>query len=346
MFLAIALNAVLTALTTAAPSFSSLYVFGHSWTDTRHGTYWQGRMCNGPVWPEFLSTNFGLAYRASANFAVSGATSSQILNQQVLPLSPPADVASAIFVLGASYENDFLNLDPVTAIANLTNDVFWSTFLGPLVQNNSNSVVALYGKGARTIVVPDMSDFTLLPYVQGLTDLQRSQLRGRCAELNIHLSYALDAIDTSRVDLRLFRLSFNALFNEALSHYRDYGFSTITPSALSDSSLTNNAYDGPGKDYVWWDDVHPTSKMHALWANWIYALVTQTGLETLAMSQDGPVLVIRVAKLNPGQAYTLQTSFDLRNWDDVASFIAPHPTNQWTWPPTNSTPIYFRLNDQ
>src|SRR5262245_8030155 len=48
--------------TTISP-FNSIYCFGFSWTDTR------GRYCNGPMWPEYLSTNFALPYIQANNFA-------------------------------------------------------------------------------------------------------------------------------------------------------------------------------------------------------------------------------------------------------------------------------------
>src|SRR5437667_414305 len=70
--------------------FNSMYFFGFSWTDTRgilpDGSkcftwsdpqkYYQGHACNGPMWPEFLSTNLGLAYVASNNYAYCGASAS------------------------------------------------------------------------------------------------------------------------------------------------------------------------------------------------------------------------------------------------------------------------------
>ena len=54
--------------------FNSLYCFGHSWTDTHNGSwptpqYYMNRGCNGPMWPEYLSTNLGFAYFLSAPIA-------------------------------------------------------------------------------------------------------------------------------------------------------------------------------------------------------------------------------------------------------------------------------------
>ena len=68
-------------------TFNSMYEFGFSWTDTQvpshpctqfslcPSCYWQGRYSNGPMWPEFLSTNLGLAYVAANRSRHRGSTS-------------------------------------------------------------------------------------------------------------------------------------------------------------------------------------------------------------------------------------------------------------------------------
>jgi phospholipase/lecithinase/hemolysin len=288
-------------------------------------------MCNGPIWPEFLSTNLGLAYIASHNFAASGASSGAILNQQVLPFHTPADASSALFVLGAAYENDFLNLDPNTALQNLTNNIFWANFIRELVGNTSNSVAALYRKGARTIVVPDMSDFSLLPYVNGVPQYQLDQISGRCTQLNLALRRALDAIDAGAPNLRLFQLNFHDRFSDVIAHYSDYGLSKITVSALGDTNLVSKAYDGPGKDYAFWDDVHPTSKMHILWSDWMRDLVTQGAVERLSVSQGlgSGQITVNAKKLSPARTYTLQMSLNLKTWSDLDSVTTAEYTNAW-----------------
>ena len=82
--------------------FQSLYCFGFSWTDTqgilRDGSpdfannnpdYWHNRTSNGPMWPEFLSSNLGLAYISANNYARGAARAGteavgDVLNQVLI----------------------------------------------------------------------------------------------------------------------------------------------------------------------------------------------------------------------------------------------------------------------
>ena len=65
------------------PPYTALYVFGDSLSATTGGWYWNSRWSNGPMWPEILSTNWGLAYRPAGNYARGGATTSDVISSQV-----------------------------------------------------------------------------------------------------------------------------------------------------------------------------------------------------------------------------------------------------------------------
>jgi hypothetical protein len=59
-----------------------------------------------------------------------------------------------------------------------------------------------------------MTDYSLLPGLNGLPQFQLDQISRRCTQLNVALSQALDAIDASRPGLRLFRFNFHDRFTE------------------------------------------------------------------------------------------------------------------------------------
>lgn len=68
--------------------FNSMYCFGFSLTDTGGNgcswpapSYFNNRACNGSMWPEFLSTNLGLAYVGANNYAKRGSFSAEQLAQ-------------------------------------------------------------------------------------------------------------------------------------------------------------------------------------------------------------------------------------------------------------------------
>ena len=93
-------------------TFSALYVFGDSLSDTGNnpapsGSYYDGRYSNGPLWVEYLSDDLGLPYNASNNFAYSGSETSDLQSQIAgVPASPGLHTALFSVVSGG---NDFLD---------------------------------------------------------------------------------------------------------------------------------------------------------------------------------------------------------------------------------------------
>jgi len=87
--------------------FNSLYLFGHSWTDTDNcssvwdsTSYWQHRAGNGPIWPEFFSPDVGLAYLPANNFAHCGAESSQV-GDQIASFTRPKHPELSLYLVWA-----------------------------------------------------------------------------------------------------------------------------------------------------------------------------------------------------------------------------------------------------
>jgi phospholipase/lecithinase/hemolysin len=77
----------LLSVATTGYSFTTLYAFGDSVSDTGRNpagpaqSYFNGRYSNGPLWVEYLSASLGLPYNAANNFAVSGSTTSDLQSQ-------------------------------------------------------------------------------------------------------------------------------------------------------------------------------------------------------------------------------------------------------------------------
>lgn len=114
-----------------ASTFSALYVFGDSLSDTGRspapaGSYYSGRYSNGPLWVEYLSAQLGIPYNSSNNFAVSGSTTSNLLAQVAgLPSSP--SLHSALFTV-KSGGNDFFD-----SVGYAYNDAAWGVVVSNAV---------------------------------------------------------------------------------------------------------------------------------------------------------------------------------------------------------------------
>src|SRR5271170_2372499 len=83
-------------------SFTALYAFGDSLTDTGRNPpgaqYYEGRYSNGPLWIEYLSAMLGIPYNASNNLAYSGSTTSDLLSQ-IAEMPSTNNLQSALFAV-------------------------------------------------------------------------------------------------------------------------------------------------------------------------------------------------------------------------------------------------------
>ena len=113
----------------------------------------------------------------------------------------------------------------------------WTAQIAYSVGNLSNAVVTLYAKGARAVLVPNTVDVTEIPTINYLPSILRGYLRGKVLQFNIELALALDRIQTTLPQLRLYRVDFYAKVNGILSHASRYGFTETEIDALADVTL-------------------------------------------------------------------------------------------------------------
>jgi hypothetical protein len=341
--------------------FNALYCFGYSWTDTQglfpngscdfvcnNPQYWQNRTANGPMWPEFLSTNLGLIYVPANNYARGGAESLDVLNQVVSGSFGPKPALNLYFLWAG--DSEFLSAADCNygSCIPWTNEPAWNGMIQTAIRNNSNAVERLYAKGARTIVVQNLDDFSRHPaVVQDFgNDTNRVLAFRRHAEaFNAELDLALHAIARTKPDLRLFLLDMYSDLNELQDNFSSYGFTKVFPNVLADPALKDKSFNGPGSDYVYWDGLHGTSKLNQLIANWALALLTNSVVEILDISFVGGFPQIQMNRLQIGRDYTLQTSADLVHWRELTPFTAAAGTNQWTGT-TNNPAAFYRLTWQ
>ncbi len=312
------LAAALAAGASQALSYDALYAFGDSLTDTGREPaepylHYDGRWSNGPLWVEYLSVLLGFPYNPDNNLAHSGAQTDDTLGQ-VNEFVPATDVGRSLFVVWAG-GNDFLQ----EYDKNWFNDDSWDRQIAYSVGNLSNAVINLYSKGARTILVPNTVDVTDIPLLNFLPGFVSDYLRGKVEQFNRELSEALASIQAAYPALVLFQFDFFGQVHVLLSHSHDYGFTEKDIDALSDVTLLDKRFDGPGANYVFWDPIHPTTKSHGIIAQWFQATV-EAATPQIAVATDGASLSLTVGNLSAGKTYLLQRSLDLVVWSDVNQF--------------------------
>jgi thermolabile hemolysin len=263
---------VCCCVTLSASAFDAIVAFGDSLTDTGNEPaepylHYQGRWSNGPLWIEYLSVRLGFPYNASNNLAHSGAQTDDTYNQ-VQIYTPTNDVSNTLFVVWAG-GNDFLQEYKTYWF----NDAGWAQFTSYSANNLSNAVVNLRSKGARYILVPNTVDVTTIPLLNKLPGFLRSYLQSKVKMFNNKLSRALTTLQTTYPDITIYKADIYLGEKLLLKNYKADGFKKKSIDALSDPSLLDKSFDGPGAKYVFWDPIHPTSKSHAYIANFFYVAI-------------------------------------------------------------------------
>ncbi|WP_026603317.1 SGNH/GDSL hydrolase family protein [Methylomonas sp. 11b] len=281
-----------------ATPFSNLFVFGDSLSDSGSSAssvlsaynlggkcdsdhpcppYYQGRISNGPTAAEYIA-NSALSGGGNAgnffNFAVAGSTTgignegdggSQTsqgsllapgMAQQFGLFSAQFTAAvtpdSLFFVWGGA--NDFLTGNSATAAA----------------ANIANYVGALIGYGAQHIVVPNLPDLSITPFAQSLPSNVLMAAQNYSLTFNQELTNRLDALSLLSPNTQIVEFDAYNFFTAVIQNPTAYGFTNSTEACVS---LPDVCSDPASR--VFWDDFHPTTQVHALFAG---AVVSQVPL--------------------------------------------------------------------
>jgi phospholipase/lecithinase/hemolysin len=333
--------------------FQSMYEFGYSWTDTRgilpDGShcawsdpkqFYMNSACNGPMWPEFLSPDLGLAYVPANNYAFCGATTEQI-HEQVLRLRPPPKPDLSLYFLW----DERTDAPPAQYLGALTN-LSMATELNQIdFLANLNTVDRLYAKGARSIVIQNLNG-TILP--GDSQELGSNTAAAKVFEQTFvpSLKEAINSFSQTHPDVRITLVDVSSKLDEIIAEPGLYGFTKTNIGALEDPTLKDKSFTGPGADYVYWNKRHGTSRLHQLIAAWTLQAIHDDVLEELAIAVSEGIPKIQMNHLRIGRDYTLQESSEFHTWRDVYSFTAAVGTNKWTTAAVNPGPLFYRLEWQ
>ncbi|MBR8826742.1 MAG: SGNH/GDSL hydrolase family protein [Gomphosphaeria aponina SAG 52.96 = DSM 107014] len=257
-----ALISSLLPLQAKAASFSEIYVFGDSLSDTGNffeatgqppsPPYFKGRLSNGPVWTEYLATEIGLTPNPNNNFAFFGATTGNTnvqvpglpgLQQQINGFTQATRVADpeALYIVWAG-SNDY-------TLGNITDPSI-------PVNNILTAVNSLADVGAKNIMVVNLGDLGETP-ATNQDPVVSTFLNQLTAGHNSLLAQSLN--QSKNPELNLIPLDVNSFFKAALNNPESFGLTNVTDACLDleTGRICNNP-----DEYLFWDSVHPTTFAH------------------------------------------------------------------------------------
>ncbi|KAF3762181.1 hypothetical protein M406DRAFT_332568 [Cryphonectria parasitica EP155] len=267
--------------TDSGSTFSSIVVFGDSFSDNGNGSYrisngtwplvppyYQGHFSNGPVWPQYLASNLSIPLY---DYATGGATTSNSLIQgytgpeSTIPVPAVTDQLSS-FLSGVSPQGTSLNASssssssssspggdfttPLFVVWAGANDIFFNPNISAAqsyleIAAATASLLAAYPAGhVLTVASPDLSR---LPYGFYADELTRSQLTSFTDLLAALLADgARLSAGVDHVDLRALFASF-----EYYGQPQSYGFAPLEGAPGANGTYTQCDH---VQDMVYWDE--------------------------------------------------------------------------------------------
>lgn len=250
-----------------AVAFPEIVVFGDSLSDNGNllffddqpepdpELYYQGRLSNGPVWVEYLAD----AQRLDAeltDLALAGAQSDGLIppglmeqvSVYVAAEGPPlaVDTLFVIWIGGNDYLND--------------GDDFAS-----VVANIDESIDVLVQAGAMHLLVLNLPDLGAIPDTLGSSEAD--QATAFTVDFNQALGALLDQLSVDYPWVGSYLFDVFSYFEMVRADPDAFGFVNATDPSPNFAVADN--FNGAG--HVFWDDKHPTTRMHALIADEAFA---------------------------------------------------------------------------
>ena len=289
--------AALAAITLAASAFAqnrtftNQYSFGDSLSDSGNlfaatsalgapsppPPYFQGRFSNGRVFTELLGNTVALvvtapaSVKSSLNFAFGGATAGgsstlppamaiQLGLFQARAITPgKTDLFTVLY--GA---NDLIPVLTTPATASNPANIDTAGFNAAVTV--AGGVQTLVGLGAKNIVVGGLPNIGATPrsVAAGSTGTAFG-LRATTA-FNNELTSRLRTIvsGAAAADVNLVYLDLQGALDRIILDHRALGYTNVTSFVIAPAAAGGG---GDPNNYVFFDDIHPTAKTHALLAN-------------------------------------------------------------------------------
>ena len=302
----------------AAPVFSQIVVFGDSLSDdgnVRHimedqyfigypggeFNYSDGRFTDSSdtdpnsatyagTWHEQLARTFlGLSVATNnldggTDHAFGGATTASGTSDRTVISNPfplgGGELSLTVDNLGKQVDDYLAGNTPDAAALYIVwgggNDLFdddSSTHVTETASNVAGLVEQLARAGARSILVPNAPPLGLVPLYKDdaatATALNTASAQYR-SELDPALDLAIATLAGEGITITLYRLDTYGLYYRLATNPEDYGFTNIGDSAQGQSVDPD--------EYLFWDDLHPTTAGHYQIAAAAFALLDGTAL--------------------------------------------------------------------
>jgi phospholipase/lecithinase/hemolysin len=269
-----------------AATFSQLVVYGDSLSDlgraaaatnslpaeSKFPAYADGggRFSNGSIWVEYLATRLDVAANSNTNFAIGGATTGTVNIGQ--PLSP-----SFIGIQTQVANNSIGDPAALYVIWGGANDYIFGGITNPAIPvgNLTGEINTLISRGATNILIPNLPNLGALPSTRNLGSTAIG-LNNLTAVHNAGLATAIDNLSSANPTVNLRLLDVNSLVNQVAANPSSFGFTNVSDGCLLVGC--NTATTDLSNNFLFWDDLHPTTAAHQLIGDLAFQTVSPTAV--------------------------------------------------------------------
>ncbi|MBT8448037.1 MAG: SGNH/GDSL hydrolase family protein [Gammaproteobacteria bacterium] len=266
------LAAPASAVLSAPPT--AIYGFGDSLNDTGNvfigsgntipasPPYFNGRFSDGPIWIESLAAGLGKPIDPAAgggtNFSVGGARTSDIAGIGALTVdgdpAGPGQVDGFLTAFGGVADPDALYVldgggNDILAIT--TNPVLLLTAPQIAIDNVILAINKLAGAGAQNFLLANIPDVGKTPQVNG-DPFSANAATNIATQINTGIANMLPG------GLNIMTIDFFGLVQDVVDNGLG-GFGNVTDACFDGATVCSDP-----SDYVFWDNIHPTTAVGAL----------------------------------------------------------------------------------
>lgn len=289
--------------TTLTNIFSSFWVLGDSLSDNGNlfrttgnppPPYYEGRFSNGPVWNESIIAEFTVAGQPAVgsppvggpyngNFAYGGArTSGPNLNGPI----PGLDEQVGLYALTAA---PISGSNPLVSVWAGANNIFQTIAVAgdailaaeAAADDILASVLALSSFGVGDVLMFNLPDIGQSPSYLGTDD--QGIATAATNAFNAQLEFNISALELAGVNI--IDIDVNQIFADLRSDPSAIGLTNITDSCLANFLICDP------DTWAFWDDVHPTERVHAFINDVVRARIAEDMITAVPLPASGLLLV-------------------------------------------------------
>lgn len=305
-------------------AFTSLYIFGDgasTTTNNSYAGYYGKRFCNGRVWVEVLAQWQGLAFDTNHNWSYFFGQSTQNLTNNINSFIAPPDASNAlvvVWVANADFVNNLNNTGLFGPPYDNSKLAVWTNSINQSVTNHTVAIQTLHNKGIRTLVMPNAVDLTKVPAYTGLSATNKAFIRQRTIEFNNRFSQILTSAMATLPGLKIIQPDIFTLVDSIYSNPTNFGL-ILSPLTEADNAIGQGftVLNGPGANFMFWDDLHPTAKFQMYIAEKAQQLLSPARISDIISVSTSNQL--SMADLPVGRDGVVEVSTNFLNWASAAN---------------------------